>query len=202
MSSALQVLTAGTVFGSVLQYRQTVAQGKVQQRIAEAEARNRRLEGRVEAVKAKESANEILRRTKRALASNIARGYSSGVIPEVGSSAVFSEQQVLRPAALDVGILEQDAFLAIEQSQRQARNIEYQGQMAARQAKTEALFKLGTDLAQIAMTGVGSGSRSVAPNIAQPGTPGNLSQINVGGGAFPTAGGGMNFRQPQGISFL
>ena len=76
--------------------------------------------------------------------------------------------------------------------------------MAARQAKTEALFKLGTDLAQIAMTGVGSGfgSKSVAPNIAQPGTPGNLSQINVGGGAFPTAGGGMNFRQPQGISFL
>ncbi len=182
-STVLNVLTAGTVFGSVLQYRQTVAQGKVQQRIAEAEARNRRLEGRVEAVKAKESANEILRKTKRALASNIARGYSSGVIPEVGSSAVFSEQQVLRPAALDVGILEQDAFLAIEQSERQARNIEYQGQMAARQAKTEALFKLGTDLAQIAMTGVGSGfgSKSVAPNIAQPGTPGNLSQINTAG---------------------
>tara|TARA_R100001224_G_scaffold110061_1_gene88210 strand:+ start:17 stop:550 length:534 start_codon:yes stop_codon:yes gene_type:complete len=165
-STVLNVLTAGTVFGSVLQYRQTVAQGKVQQRIAEAEARNRRLEGRVEAVKAKESANEILRRTKKALASNIARGYSSGVIPEIGSSAVFSEQQVLRPAALDVGILEQDAFLAIEQSQRQARNIEYQGQMAARQAKTEALFKLGTDLAQVAMTGVGSGTdKSIAPKI-------------------------------------
>ena len=104
-STVLNVLTAGTVFGSVLQYRQTVAQGKVQQRIAEAEARNTRLEGRVEAVKAKESANEILRRTKRALASNIARGYSSGVIPEVGSSAVFSEQQVLRPAALDLSLI-------------------------------------------------------------------------------------------------
>ena len=46
-STVLNVLTAGTVFGSVLQYRQTVAQGKVQQRIAEAEPRKRRLEGRV-----------------------------------------------------------------------------------------------------------------------------------------------------------
>ena len=38
--------------------------------------------------------------------------------------------------------------------------------MAARQARTEALFKLGTDLAQIAMTGVGSGTdKSIAPKI-------------------------------------
>jgi hypothetical protein len=163
-------MSAGAIFaainlaGSVLQYRSTVASGKVQKTIMEAQARNKRLEGRVEAVKAKESANEILRRTKRALASNIARGYSSGVLPEVGSAAVFSEQQVLRPAALDVGILEQDAFLAIEQSEREARNLEYRGAMAARQARTQAITGL-------------------VMNVAQVGSSGAFSGMNLGGGS-------------------
>ena len=156
-------MSAGAIFaainlaGSVLQYRSTVASGKVQKTIMEAQARNKRLQGRVEAVKAQESANEILRRTKRALASNIARGYSSGVLPEVGSAAVFSEQQVLRPAALDVGILEQDAFLAIEQSEREARNLEYRGAMAARQAQTQAITGLVMNVAQVGLAGAFSG---------------------------------------------
>ena len=66
-------MSAGAIFaglglvGSALQARSTISQGRIQQRIAEAEARNRRLQGRVEAVKAQESANEILRRTKRGL---------------------------------------------------------------------------------------------------------------------------------------
>ena len=191
------------LIGSILQYRSSVAEGKIQQQIAEAKARNERLKGRVEAVKAQESANEILRRTKRALASNIARGYSSGVLPEVGSSKVFSEQQVLGPAALDVGILDQDAFLAIEQSERQARNLEYQGRMAARQARTAALGNLVMAGAQVGLSGAFEGlSFGGSGSIAQPGIAGNVSQINVGGGAFPTAGGGMNFRPPQGISFI
>ena len=148
------VISAGIgLIGSALQYRSSVAEGRIQQQIAEAQARNERLKGRVEAVKAQESANEILRRTKRALASNIARGYSSGVLPEVGSAAVFSEQQVLRPAALDVGILDQDAFLAIEQSERQARNLEYKGRMAARQAQTAALGNLVMSVAQVGLSG-------------------------------------------------
>ena len=152
------VVSAGIgLIGSALQYRSSVAEGRIQQQIAEAQARNERLKGRVEAVKAQESANEILRRTKRALASNIARGYSSGVLPEVGSAAVFSEQQVLRPAALDVGILDQDAFLAIEQSERQARNLEYKGRMAARQAQTAALGNLVMAGAQVGLSGAFEG---------------------------------------------
>ena len=55
--------------------------------------------------------------------------------------------------------------------------------------------------AQVGLSGAFSGL-SNSSNIAQPGTPGNLSQINVGGAAPPTAGGGMNFRPPQEISFL
>ena len=202
------VVSAGIgLIGSALQYRSSVAEGRIQQQIAQAQARNERLKGRVEAVKAQESANEILRRTKRALASNIARGYSSGVLPEVGSAAVFSEQQVLRPAALDVGILDQDAFLAIEQSERQARNLEYQGRMAARQAQTAALGNLVMSVAEGGLSGAFCGlgsavSSAGSGSIAQPGIAGNVSQINVGGGAFPTAGGGMNFRPPQGISFI
>ena len=214
------VVSAGIgLIGSALQYRSSVAEGRIQQQIAEAQARNERLKGRVEAVKAQESANEILRRTKRALASNIARGYSSGVLPEVGSAAVFSEQQVLRPAALDVGILDQDAFLAIEQSERQARNLEYKGRMAARQAQTAALGNLVMSVAQVGLSGAFSGlgssvSSAGSGSIAQPGIAGNVSQINtagnvamnravnpmfvgqtspLSGGVYNTAGGGMNF---------
>ena len=200
------VVSAGIgLIGSALQYRSSVAEGRIQQQIAEAEARNERLKGRVEAVKAQESANEILRRTKRALASNIARGYSSGVLPEVGSAAVFSEQQVLRPAALDVGILDQDAFLAIEQSERQARNLEYKGRMAARQAQTAALGNLVMSVAQVGLSGAldfSSPATTTTPMtpptpigsaLARPGLASNFSQIKVGGGACSTAGGGMNF---------
>ena len=214
------VVSAGIgLIGSALQYRSSVAEGRIQQQIAQAQARNERLKGRVEAVKAQESANEILRRTKRALASNIARGYSSGVLPEVGSSAVFSEQQVLRPAALDVGILDQDAFLAIEQSERRARNLEYKGRMAARQAQTAALGNLVMSVAQVGLSGAFSGlgsavSSAGSGSIAQPGIAGNVSQINtagnvamnravnpmfvgqtspLSGGVYNTAGGGMNF---------
>jgi len=189
------VISAGIgLIGSALQYRSSVAEGRIQQDIAEAKARNERLKGRVEAVKAQEQANEILRRTKRALASNIARGYSSGVLPEVGSSAVFSEQQVLRPAALDVGILDQEAFLAIEQSERQARNLEYQGQMAARQARTSALGDLLMSVAQVGLSGALNfslpGPSTSAPTpMARPTIPvpiggslaANASQINTAG---------------------
>ena len=183
------VVSAGIgLIGSALQYRSSVAEGRIQQQIAEAQARNERLKGRVEAVKAQESANEILRRTKRALASNIARGYSSGVLPEVGSAAVFSEQQVLRPAALDVGILDQDAFLAIEQSERQARNLEYKGRMAARQAQTAALGNLVMSVAQVGLSGALDFSlpttSTAAPTVIPRPTLNRLSvasQINTAG---------------------
>lgn len=184
------------LIGSALQARSTISAGKIQQRVFEAQARNQRLEGRVEAVRAKEQANEILRRTKRALASNVARGYSSGVLPEVGSSAVFSEQQVLRPAALDVGILEQDAFLAIEQSEREARNLEYRGKMAARQARTQAIGNLVMNIGAIGLSGAFSNLLPTSPTSTLPVTPmarppipasvggsfaGNASQINTAG---------------------
>ena len=184
------------LIGSALQARSTISAGKIQQRVFEAQARNQRLEGRVEAVRAKEQANEILRRTKRALASNVARGYSSGVLPEVGSSAVFSEQQVLRPAALDVGILEQDAFLAIEQSEREARNLEYRGKMAARQARTQAFGNLVMNIGAIGLSGAFSNLLPSSPTSTLPVTPmarppipasvggsfaGNASQINTAG---------------------
>ena len=59
-ATAISAISAGVgLVGSFLQYRSSVAEGKAEQRIAEAEARNKRLAGRVEAVKAQESANEL-----------------------------------------------------------------------------------------------------------------------------------------------
>ena len=200
-------MSASAVFGgiglvmSALQYRSTVAAGKAEQEFYNAQARNRRLQGRVEAVEAKEKGNEILRRTKAALASNLAGGYASSVIPTVGSVQTVSRQQVLRPASLDFGITEMDALLAVEQANREAGYLEYRGQMAAAQARTQALGGLVMAGVQAGLSGVFSGLGG-SGGIAKPGVAGNVSQINVGGGAFPTAGGGMNFTAPQGIRFF
>lgn len=156
-------MSASAVFGgiglvmSALQYRSTVAAGKAEQEFYNAQARNRRLQGRVEAVEAKEKGNEILRRTKAALASNLAGGYASSVIPTVGSVQTVSRQQVLRPASLDFGITEMDALLAVEQANREAGYLEYRGQMAASQARTQALGNLAMAGFQAGLSGAFEG---------------------------------------------
>ena len=156
-------MSASAVFGgiglvmSALQYRSTVAAGKAEQEFYNAQARNRRLQGRVEAVEAKEKGNEILRRTKAALASNLAGGYASAVIPTVGSVQTVSRQQVLRPASLDFGITEMDALLAVEQANREAGYLEYRGQMAASQARTQALGNLAMAGFQAGLSGAFEG---------------------------------------------
>lgn len=156
-------MSASAVFGGIglfLSYRQyqaTVAGGKIQRQAYEAQARNRRLEGRIEAVSAKEKANEILRRAKVALASNIAGGYASAVNPFVGSVDTISKQQILRPAALDVNVQEEEALLAVEKADREARYLEYRGQMAQAQARSSALSGLGMAALQVGLSGAFSG---------------------------------------------
>ena len=162
-------MSASAVFGGIglfLSYRQyqaTVASGKIQRQAYEAQARNRRLEGRIEAVSAKEKANEILRRAKVALASNIAGGYASAVNPFVGSVDTISKQQILRPAALDVNVQEEEALLAVEKADREARYLEYRGQMAQAQARSQALSGLGMAALQVGLSGAFSGLNMGAP---------------------------------------
>lgn len=191
-------MSASAVFGgiglvmSALQYRSTVAAGKAEQEFYNAQARNRRLQGRVEAVEAKEKGNEILRRTKAALASNLAGGYASSVIPTVGSVQTVSRQQVLRPASLDFGITEMDALLAVEQANREAGYLEYRGQMAASQARTQALGNLAMAGFQAGLSGAfeglslggGSGySASAYQGVSAAGTR-NVSMASRVGPAF------------------
>ncbi len=162
-------MSASAVFGGLglflayRQYQATVAGGKIQRQAYEAQARNRRLEGRVEAVSAKEKANEILRRAKIALASNIAGGYASAVNPFVGSVDTVSKQQILRPAALDVNVQEEEALLAVEKADREARYLEYRGQMAQTQAKSQALSGLGMAAFQVGLSGAFS---ALTPNLS------------------------------------
>jgi len=191
-------MSASAVFGGIgllisgLQYRSTVAAGKSEQEFYNAQARNRRLQGRVEAVEAKEKGNEILRRAKVALASNLAGGYASAVIPTVGSVQTVSRQQVLRPASLDFGITEMDALLAVEQANREAGYLEYRGQMAASQARTKALGNLAMAGFQAGLSGAfeglslggGSGySASAFQGVGAAGTR-NVSMASRVGPAF------------------
>ena len=223
-------MSASAVFGGIgllisgLQYRSTVAAGKAEQEFYNAQARNRRLQGRVEAVEAKEKGNEILRRTKAALASNLAGGYASSVIPTVGSVQTVSRQQVLRPASLDFGITEMDALLAVEQANREAGYLEYRGQMAKAQARTQALAGIASSLVQIGLSGAldfGSGlvggqsnisNIGAASQINTAGTSGVMSSVarpgqaaftkSIAGGANPISGNFGSFNTAGGPAFM
>lgn len=195
-------MSASAVFGVIglgvqaLRARQAMAVGKVAQEAANVEARNRRLQGRVEAVEAKEKGNEILRRTKAALASNIAGGYASGVIPTVGTVQTVSRQQVLKPASLDVGITEMDALLATEKANREARYLEYQGQMAKAQARTQALTGIASSLVKVGLSGafeelsLGGGSGYSASSFQREGAAGTRNVPLPSGGRVGPAFGG------------
>ena len=209
--------SVGSFLISGLQFIQARQTARATEKYYDALARDKRLEGRVKAVEAEEKSVEILRRTKARLASNIAGGYASGVIPYVGSVDTFSKQQVLRPAALDVGILDMEAVLAVEKADREARNLEMQGDIAKRQGYAAALGNFAMAGMQLGMSGAldfGSGFIGGQGAIAKPGIAGNVSQINtagnvamnkavnpmfvgqtspLSGGVFNTAGGGMNF---------
>ena len=216
-------MSASAVFGGiglvlqVAQYKTTLAGGKATQQFYDAQARNERLKGRVEAVEAKEKGNEILRRAKAALAANIAGGYASAVIPTKGSARVYGQQQILRPAALDFGITQEESILAIEQANRQASYLEYRGQMARSQAKSQAIGGLLMGITQAGLSGAfdfGLSKLTSSSSLASAGIAGNVSQINtagnvamnravnpmfvgqtspLSGGVYNTAGGGMNF---------
>lgn len=194
-------MSAGTVFSGLsfllsgVQFFQARANARQQEKYYDALARDKRLEGRIKSVEAKEKANEVLRRTKIALASNIAGGYASGVIPYVGSVDTINKQQILRPASIDYGILGMESVLAIEKANREARNLEYQGDIAKRQGYAQALGGLAMAGIQFGMSGAldfGSGfiggQSSITPPtpMARPSSVGgsfaaNASQINTAG---------------------
>ena len=142
-------MSASAVFGGLglflayRQYQATVAGGKIQRQAYEAQARNRR--------------------AKVALASNIAGGYASAVNPFIGSVDTVSKQQILRPAALDVNVQEEEALLAVEKADREARYLEYRGQMAQTQAKSQALSGLGMAAFQVGLSGAFS---ALTPNLS------------------------------------
>lgn len=208
--------SVGSFLLSGVQFFQARANARATEKYYDALARDKRLEGRVKAVEAKEKAVEVLRKTKIALASNIAGGYASGVNPYFGSINTVNKQQVLRPAALDVGILEMQEILDIEKANREARNLEMQGDIAKRQGYASALGNLAMAGLQLGMSGALQSPGFIGGQgaIASPGIAGNVSQINtagnvamnqavnpmfvgqtspLSGGVFNTAGGGMNF---------
>ena len=183
-------MSAGTVFSGLsfllsgVQFFQARANARQQEKYYDALARDKRLEGRIKSVEAKEKANEVLRRTKLALASNIAGGYASGVIPYVGSVDTINKQQILRPASIDYGILGMESVLAIEKANREARNLEYQGDIAKRQGYAQALGGLAMAGLQFGMSGAldfGSGFIGGQSNVGNISNIGASSQINTAG---------------------
>jgi hypothetical protein len=186
--------SVGSFLLSGVQFFQARANARATEKYYDALARDKRLEGRVKAVEAKEKAVEVLRRTKIALASNIAGGYASGVNPYFGSINTVNKQQVLRPGALDVGILEMQEILDIEKANREARNLEMQGDIAKRQGYASALGNLAMAGIQLGVSGalqspgfVGGQSAITPPTpMARPSSIGgsfapNASQINTAG---------------------
>ena len=109
-----------------------------------AQAEHKKLEGRVEAVKAKEQGIQVLRNTNKALASVGAIAYAGGLEPTIGTPQDVGTFGVLNPGLNDFITSKDNEFLAISTANAQAEDLRFAGRMAKKQATIGALSTMGS----------------------------------------------------------
>ena len=107
-----------------------------------AQAEHKKLEGRVEAVKAKEQGIQVLKNTNKALASVGAIAYAGGLEPTIGTPQDVGTFGVLNPGLNDFITSKDNEFLAI--STANAEDLRFAGRMAKKQATIGALSTMGS----------------------------------------------------------
>jgi len=101
------------------------------------------LEGRVEAVKAKEQGTEQLKNTIRALASVSATAYAGGLEPTIGTPQDIGTFNVLNPGINDFITSKDNEAIALSSAAGKAADLK----AAGNKAMTGALISAGTSLA-------------------------------------------------------
>ena len=137
-----------------------IKQGERSKKAYYAQARYKELEGRIEAVKAKEQGIKALEATRRALASVNATAFAGGLEPTIGTPVDIGTFNVIKPGTSDFFTARDNASLALSSAKNQAEDLRFAGREAKKQGYLSALGTIGTSFANMASIG--------GPRLAQP----------------------------------
>ena len=145
-----------------------IKQGEATKKAYYSQARYKELEGRVEAVKAKEQGIKALEATRKALASVNASARAGGLEPTIGTPVDIGTFNVIKPGTTDFFTARDNAKLALSSANAQAEDLRFAGRQAKKQGYISALGTLGSSFATMASTG-GPGTTSTASYGQSPG---------------------------------
>ena len=141
----------------------SIKQGNLRKKGFDASARYKELEGRIEAVKAKEQGIKALKATQIAMANVNATSYAGGLEPNLsGSVNTFINNNILNPGFSDYFTAKDNASLALSSAKAQAEDLRQAGREAKNQGVISALGTLS--MASLNLSGIGG------PGITSQGT--------------------------------
>lgn len=116
--------------------------GRAEQAIYNAQARQARTSGRVDALRYEQQGNELLKRSLEAQATARARAAAGGVDPFSGSAA-FIQQLSEKEGIEDLKLLQENAELALAGAETQADILTQSGRLARRRGLLGAATAIG-----------------------------------------------------------
>tara|TARA_Y100000592_G_scaffold84480_1_gene135419 strand:+ start:553 stop:1110 length:558 start_codon:yes stop_codon:yes gene_type:complete len=137
-----------------------IKQGEATKKAYYAQARYKELEGRIEAVKAKEQGIRALENTRRALASVNASARAGGLEPTIGTPVDIGTFNIIKPGTTDFFTAKDNASLALSSAKAQAEDLRFAGREAKKQGYLSALGTIGTSFANMASIGGPPGTTS------------------------------------------
>lgn len=166
----MTVAVASLVLAGVSAYAQ-IKQGEATKKAMYNQAEHKRLEGRVEATKAKEQGIQVLKNTNKALASVGAIAYAGGLEPTIGTPQDVGTFGILNPGLNDFITSKDNEFLAISTANAQAEDLRFAGRQAKRAGYIGALSTMGS--AMMSYNSLGSAPAGTTPiSNSSPGSPG------------------------------
>ena len=146
-----------------------IKQGQDAKKAYYSQARYKELEGRIEAVKAKEQGIKALENTRRALASVNASARAGGLEPTIGTPVDIGTFNVVKPGTSDFFRARDNASLAISSANAQAEDLRFAGREAKKAGYLNALGTIGSSFANMASIGGPPGTTTTASLGQSPG---------------------------------
>lgn len=146
IASASTASLIGMGIAGVSAYMQ-IKQGESAKKGLYNQAEYKKLEGRIESVKAKEQGIKALQATNKALASINATASAGGLEPSIGTPVDIGTFYALQPGTADFLTAKDNASLALSSANAQAEELRFAGRMKKQQGYIGALTTIGTSLA-------------------------------------------------------
>tara|TARA_R110001592_G_scaffold243018_2_gene503707 strand:- start:240 stop:785 length:546 start_codon:yes stop_codon:yes gene_type:complete len=180
----MTMAVAGLVLAGVSAYAQ-IKQGEATKKAMYNQAEHKRLEGRVESVKAKQQGIQVLKATNQALASVNAIAYSGGLEPNIGTPQDIGTFGILNPGMNDFLTSKDNEFLAISSANAQAEDLRFAGRQAKKQGYIGALTTMGS--AMMSYNSVGSAPSGGTGTTSYTGStyaPNTTPRVTYGSGRY------------------